>query len=119
MRTVLLAIVMLTIGLSVGVALGAGPWTVLDETSAGSAGGRPSATATAKAVASYPTGLRMRAFGRNLKLNGDFHCVYDRRKVSSGQAVVLTMADANECYVTAFASASTGGFVRVQIEGRN
>jgi hypothetical protein len=74
--------------------------------------------ASASVDVDKPKALRIRATGKSLELTGYFSCQLADRKVASGQAVVLSIAAAKSCSVTASASGDDGGRVVVLIEGQ-
>lgn len=109
------AIVAVAAAFAAGAAFGATGWRVLAK---GEGSGAYYSSANASVDVVNPKGIRLRAFGKALKLSGSFYCSVDDRRVASGQSVVLGIAAASKCSVSAYASAEDGGRLRVQIEGR-
>jgi hypothetical protein len=113
MRLIATAAVCLTLGS--GLTYAATGWRVLAK---GEGNGQYSSYASASVDVTKPKGLRIRATGRQLQLSGFFSCQLPDRNVRSGQAIVLAIAGAKSCSVSASAIANNGGRVRVFIEGR-
>jgi hypothetical protein len=109
------AIVVAFVALGSGVTYAATGWRVLAK---GEGDGQYSSYASASVDVTKPLALRIRASGRQLQLSGYFSCQLPDRNVQSGQTILLTVAGAKSCSVSASAIASDGGRVRVFIEGR-
>src|SRR5262245_51111387 len=109
------AIVVASVALGSGITYAATGWRVLAK---GEDDGQDSPYASASVDVTKPLALRVRSTGRQVQLGAFFSCELADRTVRSGQAVLLTVAGAKSCSVTASALASNGGPVTVFIDGR-
>lgn len=108
------AIVALVGAFAAGTAFSATGWRVLAK---GEDEGEYGSYASASVDVNKPKAIRIRATGQGIELGGYFSCQIADRDIQSGQAIVLSIAAAKSCSVSASALGDSGK-LRVFIEGR-